>query len=83
MSQPLSRQSTQAIIGIAFGIAMFLLAIITFWQGCKHKRRCGDANFAASKNCEAPLPVGIVTIENADITASRRQPTRGSSVFLC
>ena len=83
MPQPLSRQSTQAIIGIVFGIAMFLLAVITFWQGCKHKRRRCDANFAASKSCAATLPVGIVTIEDTDITASRHRPTRGNSVILC
>ena len=83
MSQPLSRQSTQAIIGITFGIVMFLLAIITSWQGYKHKRRCGEANYAAWKNCVATLPVGTVAIEDADITASRHRPTRGNSVILC
>ena len=83
MSQPLSRQSTQAIIGIAFGIVMFLLATITFWQGHKYKRRCGEANFTASENCAPTLPVRIVTIEDADITASHHRPTRGESVILC
>ena len=83
MSQQLSRQSTQAIIGIAFGIVMFLLAIVTSWQGYKHKRRCGEANFAAWKTCVATLPVGIVAIEDADITASRHRPTQGNSVILC
>ena len=83
MSQPLSQQSTQAIIGITFGIVMFFLAIITFWQGYKYKCRRGEANFAPSKDCAATLPVGIVIIEDADITASRHRPTRGNNVMFC
>ena len=83
MSQPLSQQSTQAIIGIAFGIVMFFLAIITFWQGHKYKRRCGEANFAASENCGPTLPVRIVTIEDTDTTATHHRPTRVESVILC
>ena len=62
---------------------MFFLAIITFWQGHKHKRRCGEANFTALRNYTATLPIHIVTIEDADITASRNRPIRGASVISC
>ena len=60
MSQPLSQQSTQAIIRITFGIVMFLLVMITLWQGYKLECRRGEANFSPSKDCTATLPVGIV-----------------------
>lgn len=74
MSQPLSQQSTQAIIRITIGIVMFLLAIITFWQSYKLECRRGEANFSPSKDCTATLPADI---EDTDITASHHRPTRG------
>lgn len=78
MSQSLSLQSTQAIIGIVFGIVMCILAVIALLQGYRHKCRSAVANSTAGQPSQLSSDVNIATVE--DGTYDR--PIRGHRVIL-
>ena len=78
MSQPLSQQSTQAIIGIVFGIVMFILTIITLWQGYRQKCRSAGAIFTTGQPYAITTDVNVTTIEDG----THHRPTRCHRVIL-
>ena len=79
MPQSLSQESTQAIIGIVFGIVMFFLAMITLWQGYRHKCRSAGAMSTIGQPSAVSPDVNEATIEDG----TYRRSTRGHSVILC
>ena len=78
MSQSLSQESTQAIIAIVFGIVMFILAMITLWQGYRQKRRSAGA-ITTGQPSAVTSHVNEATVEDRIY----RRSTRGHSVVLC
>ena len=79
MSQSLSQQSTQAIIGIVFGIVMFILAIITLWQGYRQKCRTAGAVLTTRQPYAITSDVNVTTLEDG----TYHRPTRGHRIILC
>ena len=79
MSQSLSQQSTQAIIGIVFGIVMFILTMITLWQGYRQRCRSAGAILTTGPPYAITSDVNVTTLEHGNY----HRPTRGHRVILC
>ena len=79
MSQSLSQQSTQAIIGIVFGIVMFILTMITLWQGYKQKCRSTRATPTRGQPYAITSDVNLNTLEEG----TYHRPPRGHRAILC
>ena len=78
MSQSISQQSTQAIIGIVFGIVMCVLAVITLLQGYRHKCRSAAAISTAGQPSAVTSDVNIATVEDG----TNHRPIQGHQVVL-
>ncbi len=78
MSQSLSQESTQAIIGIVFGIVMFILAMITLWQGYRHRCRSAGVISTTGQPSAVTSEVNVTTLEDGTYHC----PTRGHRVIL-
>lgn len=79
MSQSLSQQSTQAIIGIVFGIVMFILTMITLWQGYRQRYRSARALLTTRQPSAVTSDANLPTLEEG----TYHHPTRGHRVILC
>lgn len=79
MSQSLSQQSTQAIIGIVFGIVMFILTMIALWQGYRRKCRSAGAILTIGQPSVMTSDVNMTTLEGGTYYG----PTRGHRVIFC
>ena len=79
MSQSLSQQSTQAIIGIVFGIVMFVLTLITLWQGYRQKRRSTGAMLTPGQPYAITSDANVAELEDG----TYHRPSRGHRVVLC
>ena len=78
MSQSISQQSTQAIIGIVFGIVMCILAVITLLQGYRHKCRRAVAIPTNEQPSTVLSDTNIATVEDG----TYHRPIRGYRVIL-
>ncbi|KAK0507755.1 hypothetical protein JMJ35_009644 [Cladonia borealis] len=78
MSQSLSQQSTQAIIGIAFGIVMFVLTLITLWQGYRQKCRSTGAMLTPGQPYAITSDANVAELEDG----TYHRPTRGHRAIL-
>ena len=79
MSQSLSQQSTQAIIGIVFGIVMFILTIVTLWQGYRQKCRSSGAVLTPGEPYAVTSDINLTALEEG----TYHRPTRGNRVTFC
>ena len=79
MSQSLSQQSTQAIIGIVFGIVMFILTIVTLWQGYRQKCRSTGAVITPGEPYAVTSDINLTAVEEG----TYHRPTRSNRVILC
>ena len=79
MSQSLSQQSTQAIVGIVFGIVMFILTMITLWQGYRQRYRSARAHLTTRQPFSVTSDANLTTLEEGTC----QRPTRGHRVILC
>ena len=78
MSQSLSQQSTQAIIGIVFGIVMCILAVLALLQGYRHKYRRAAAIPTAGQPSAVTSEANIATVEDG----TYHRPIQGHRVIL-
>ena len=78
MSRSLSQQSTQAIVGIVFGIVMCILAVIALLQGYRHKYRRAVAISTTGQPSADTSDLNIATIENG----TYYRPIRGRRVII-
>ena len=72
MSRSISQQSTQAIIGIVFGIVMCILAVITLLQGYRHKCRRAVAVSTNGQPSAVTSNVNFATVEDGTYHRSIR-----------
>ena len=79
MSQPLSQQSTQAIIGIVFGIVMFILTLIALSQGYMRKCRNTGAVVTPGQPCAITSDMNVTTLEDG----TYHHPAQGHRVISC
>ena len=79
MPQSLSQQSTQAIMGIVFGIVMFILTMITLWQGYRQKCRRTGAILTTGQPYAITSDINVTTLEDEIY----QRPTRGHRVISC
>ena len=83
MAQPMSQQSTQAIVAIVFGIVMFFLTVMTLCQGYRDKCRHMKAIFASGKAGASDSYLDEANIEDGISTAVQHRPNQSNSVIIC